>query len=293
MLTEASRLEKGSYPYNTFAIPFAVEVVKLLATSVVLVLECASRKYSVRLSTACVLDFFRFSIPAFCYFVSNNCIFYIIEQLGATTFQIMNNLKILSTAIFMNMLLARRLTWTQWKALAILMIGSMVTQLREEATILTASNSDVGYVYVVVSAVASGAGSVFTEKLLKGQSTSTRKMDRQYEASIHWQNVQLYAFGVIFGLISLLTSTSNSRILSAFEGFNAFAYAAVLTMAVCGLLVSFILKYLDNVAKCFCSAMSMLCVAIMDAAVRHEQIPFRVSLGMLLTVIALEQYHVS
>jgi UDP-sugar transporter A1/2/3 len=56
-------------------------------------------------------------------------------------------------------------------------------------------------------------------------------------------------------------------------------------------LVSFILKYLDNVAKCFCAAVSMLCVAVLDSALRREAIPLRILLGVTLTGLALEQYN--
>ena len=56
---------------------------------------------------------------------------------------------------------------------------------------------------------------------------------------------------------------------NSFDGFNVFAYATVATLAICGLLVSFTLKYLDNVAKYFCVALSMLCVALLDSPMKH------------------------
>ena len=62
-------------------------------------------------------NFLMFAIPAFCYFVSNNCMFYIIRELGPTTYQITNNLKVFTTAILMRVFLARKLSWVKWKAL--------------------------------------------------------------------------------------------------------------------------------------------------------------------------------
>ena len=53
-----------------------------------------------------------YSVPALCYFVSNNCTFYINRELGPTTFQVTNNLKTLSTAILMRFVLSCKLTWT-------------------------------------------------------------------------------------------------------------------------------------------------------------------------------------
>lgn len=89
------------------------------------------------------------------------------------------------------------------------------------------------------------------------------------------------------------TTSTRLPISDAFNGFNKFAYATVVTLAICGLLVSFTLKFLDNVAKCFCSALSMLCVALLDSAMKLEMIPLRVTLGVVLTGLALEQYSIS
>lgn len=40
------------------------------------------------------------AVPALMYFISNNLNFVIIKELGPTNFQLLNNLKILATAIF-------------------------------------------------------------------------------------------------------------------------------------------------------------------------------------------------
>ena len=221
--------------------------------------------------------------------------FHIIRHLGASTFQIMKQLNVLSTGIFMYVFLRRSLSWLQWKALIIIAIGCMVTQLNSavengHVAADTTRSSLVGYTLVLVSAY--GAGGVFSEKLLKGPGGEQKKANK---VSIHWQNMQLYVFGLVFGLVSLRLDARSGRLVYSdlFHGFNAFAYATVATLAICGLLVSFILKYLDNVAKCFCAALSMLCVALLDSAIKHEAIPMRMVLGILLTALALEQYNLS
>lgn len=298
IFTEASKLEDGRYPYNTFVIPCVVEAVKLVA-SAVMFLSVHRPRGNVCLSLGFNLkSFLAYAFPAFCYFVSNNCMFHIIRHLGASTFQIMKQLNVLSTGIFMYVFLRRSLSWLQWKALIILVIGCMVTQLNStvengHVSADTQRSSLAGYTLVVVSATASGAGGVFSEKLLKGSGGEQNKANDK--VSIHWQNMQLYVFGVVFGLVSLRMDARSGRLLFSdlFHGFNAFAYATVATLAICGLLVSFILKYLDNVAKCFCAALSMLCVALLDSAMKREAIPMRVVLGILLTALALEQYNLS
>ena len=297
IFTEASKLEDGTYSYNTFMIPCAVEAVKLVASSAMFVHKRTVRGESQTPIGFTIRGFVAYAFPAFCYFVSNNCMFYIIRHLGASTFQIMNNLKVLSTGVFMYVFLDRKLSWMQWKALIMLVIGCMVTQLRPNAVEGShAVNQSVsaGYALVFVSAVASGAGGAFSEMLLKGTGSEKQKLSSK-EDSIHWKNMQLYVFGLMFGVVSLRRDAKSASLSdrNLFDGFNTFAYATVATLAICGLLVSFILKYLDNVAKCFCAALSMLCVALLDSAMKHEMIPLRVTLGIVLTGLALEQYNLS
>ena len=298
IFTEASKLEDGTYPYNTLMVPCTVEAVKFAVSSLMLARERFSKRKTHGSLDFTFASFAAYSLPAFCYFVSNNCMFYIIQYLGASTFQIMNNLKVLTTGVFMYIFLERKLSWMQWKALIILMIGCMVTQLSSKAgerDDVDSRSTLAGYTFVFVSAIASGAGGVFSERLLKGKNTEQQLKSGGVGGSIHWQNMQLYIFGLFFGIISMQMNTTSTRlpISDAFNGFNKFAYATVVTLAICGLLVSFILKFLDNVAKCFCSALSMLCVALLDSAMKLEMIPLRVTLGVVLTGLALEQYSIS
>ena len=294
IFAEASKLPDSTYPYNTFVIPCVVEAVKLLVSTLLLThTRCVQG--SAQNLTLHNTAFYIF--PAFCYFVSNNCMFHIIKHLGAPTFQIMNNLKVLSTGIFMYVFLDKKLSWLQWKALIILALGCMVTQLspNPESSSSTAETQLAhlsGYVLVLINITAAGAGGVFSEKLLKGTTmeTSVCTETSSTETSIHWQNIQLYIFGLVFGLISLYMDDGNVSPASAFRGFNCFAFATVVSLATCGLLVSFILKHLDNIVKCFCTAFTMLCVAIIDSTMKNETVPLRILLAIALTGIALEQY---
>ena len=303
LFAEASKSSNGEYPYNTFIIPFSVEACKLVVSSLLLASDHVRARhaspssmvnYAVNIQFE-VVKFILYAVPAFCYFISNNCMFYIIRDLGPSTFQVTNNLKILTTGVLLRIFLGRKLSWLKWKALMILAIGSMVTQLKatvsdagQHKTSLSSANGT-GRAYMIVSfnAFAAGAGGVFSEKLLKSKDDSKISAD-----SIHWQNIQLYFFGAVFGLLPLYTNQiemSNG----IFAGFNTFAYATVATLTICGLLVSFILKYIDNVAKCFVAALSMICIAFIDATLKQEALSLQLVLGILLTCIALEQYNLS
>ena len=108
IFTQLSKSPDGTYPYNSVLLAATVEMTKLAASSAFLVgLKLSGREVRVTWS---LQRFLSFAIPGFCYFVSNNCMFLIIRELGPTTFQITNNLKILSTGVLMRVFLNRPLS---------------------------------------------------------------------------------------------------------------------------------------------------------------------------------------
>ena len=289
LLTEASKTASGSYPYNTFVIPLSVEGVKLLSSACFAYFAKSSNKNGLSDKEYSWLSRFLFSVPALCYFVSNNCMFYIIRELGPTTFQITNNLKTLSTAILMRFVMSHKLTWTQLKALVLLVCGTLVSQLQPVVQPSRTRNQDdyvsIGYTAVCVNALAAGLGGVYSERLLKGKATGR-------DESLHWQNCQLYFFGVIFGFVSLILQ-EEARRKKMFDGFNVAAFGTIFALSACGILVSYVLKYLDNFAKCFVNALSMIVVGVVHASTSAEGLRLPLVIGVVLTSIAIEQYNLS
>ena len=278
---ELSRSTNGAYPYNTFVVPCLVEMLKLIVSALILlVLYVSGNSVNVSFSFA---QFSKFVIPAFCYFISNNCMFYIIRELGPTTYQITNNLKVLSTALLMRIFLRRKLSWARWKALALLVVGSIVAELKESGD-AELHGSIVGYFLVLCNSFASSAGGVFTEKLLKDG-------DAIVGDSIFWKNVQLYFFGIIFGYLAFAEQATDNATDSMFEGLNLAACGMIISQTLMGLSVSFVLKYIDNIAKCFVAVFSMLCVAFLHTSAQGEVVPLRLVLSIIIIFFALEQYN--
>ena len=191
-------------------------------------------------------------------------------------------MKTLATGILMHVFLGKKLTWLRWKALILLVMGTIATQL-EPDSLGAAKSSFVGYTFVILNSFASGAGGVLSEKLLK---SGTR------EDSIHWQNMQLYFFGLLYGSITCLLSTGEPEA-TFFSGFNAWAYACVIALALGGIIVSFIFKYMDNFAKCFVAAFSIVSVSVAQSLIQREAPQLKVVLGIALTCMALEQYNLN
>ena len=53
------------------------------------------------------------------------------------------------------------------------------------------------------------------------------------------------------------------------------------------------MKYLDNFAKCFVNALSMLVVGVVHASTSAEGLRLPLVIGVVLTSIAIEQYNLS
>jgi len=174
----------------------------------------------------------------------------------------------------------------QVKALVLLACGSIVTQLQPASHPLRENTQggsvSIGYVAVCVNSLAAGLGGVYSEKLLKGKANGRNE-------SIHWQNCQLYFFGFVFGLVSILSQTGD-KLGNIYDGFNGAAIGTVVALATSGLLVSFVLKYLDNFAKCFVNALSMIVVGVAQASTSGDGMQLPLVIGIVLTSIAIEQY---
>lgn len=71
-----------------------------------------------------ILDTLKCSVPALCYTIQNNLLFVAITNLDPPTYQVCYQMKTLTTAGFSYLLLSRRLSLSQWAAVALLVAGA-------------------------------------------------------------------------------------------------------------------------------------------------------------------------
>ena len=75
----------------------------------------------------------RVAVPAILYVVQNNVLFIAATELDAPVFQVLYQLKILTTALFTILILGRTINMVQWGALFLLACGVAVVQLSTSA----------------------------------------------------------------------------------------------------------------------------------------------------------------
>lgn len=275
LLAEFSKDSEGGYPYNSLTIVPLVELLKIIISVFLLFLSpLPDGPHTVGFQR-----FTMYSIPAACYFASNNCLFFIVSDLGATQFQILGNLKIIFNALFLRIFLKKRFKLHQWKGVILLMLGVSLTQVE---TVSAAGSQEIrGYAVALVSCIASSFGGVYCEKLLKDD----------FNTVIHVANIQLYCWGFVFGLLSLLISNRRFDFAYFFDGYSLVVICVILTLALTGICVSYVVKHLDNIVKSFVTSFGVFVTAIIRIQRGTEHLRHTFVIGLCVLTFSLGIYH--
>jgi len=229
------------------------------------------------------------AIPSAMYFISNNLNFIIIRELGASNFQLLNNLKILSTALCHRLIMSITLTAIQYRMLIVIMLGCMVSQTSQNFgsrgcddpnILLKQPRINIGYVYMFFNIFLGAFSSVFCEKVLK-----------QDKSDLNFQNTLLYSWGVVFASISLFyCNTGKVDLNDLFEGHSVFSFALVCSYAFSGIAVSAVLKLTDSFTKTFVSIGSTFFVTFASALWFGESLSVAQIIGCVVVAIGLDTY---
>uniref|UniRef100_A0A3N7E8I5 CMP-sialic acid transporter 1 n=1 Tax=Populus trichocarpa TaxID=3694 RepID=A0A3N7E8I5_POPTR len=228
ILTTLSQ-SNGKYLYDYATVPFLAEVFKLVLSSLLVWRECQISP-STRMTTEWK-SVRLYVVPSIIYLIHNNVQFATLTYVDASTYQIMGNLKIVTTGILFRLFLRRRLSNLQWMAIILLAVGTTTSQVKGcgEASCDSLFAAPIqGYMLGAVSACLSALAGVYTEFLMKKNNDS-----------LYWQNVQLYTGGYENG----------SWWQRLFNGYSITTWMVVLNLGSTGLLVSWLMKYADNIVK--------------------------------------------
>ena len=214
------------------------------------------------------MDMMKLCIPSFLYVVQNNLLYLALTNLDAATYQILYQLKILTTATFSATLLGRRFSSTKWIALVILTVGVAIVQISGSSDHHrnTAEgggpeeddkNRAVGLVAVLCAACTSGFAGVYFERILKGS-----------DVTLWIRNIQMGIPSVLIALLTVYVEDySEVRNKGFFVGYNAIVLLVITTQAVGGLIVAVVVKYADNVLKTFAASFSIVLSCIISAII--------------------------
>lgn len=266
LLMRASKVY-GSH-YNSSVAVLVTEVLKMPLTCLLLCYETRSVSTAARrLWSDIVLqpaDTLKISIPALLYTVQNNALFVAVGHLEAAVFQVTYQLKTLTTAVLMVVILGKKVAPHQWFALLLLTAGAaMVQEPKKSAPSVQADGSSsasalvLGLTATVVACVCSSVASVYLEKILT-----------ESKPSVWVRNAQLCIFTIPIAWVGtfMVEDKYKAEDGTPLHGFTAVVWAAIFTNAAGGMLVATVMKYAGNILRNFAQA----CAIIVGGLVRVQ-----------------------
>jgi len=267
--------------YSKFSSVLLTELGKAIFSSAALVAGGGYRE--VRPS---VKEALQYAVPELIYCINNFLVFVILEYVDMTTFQLLGQLKIVFTGLLFRIVLRRRLSDYQWLAIWQLACGATVSQIPNREPHETKAPF-FGVVLSVISCCLSALAGIYNEKIMKDKAS----------ISIHWQNLQLYTWGIFFCLIGDRFSPRGGSALQPqgfFSGYNGWAVVVVLNNMFMGLSISAILKFVDNIARVYTHTMAMLTTSVLAVVLFHEKaFSLQMCLGIAIVSSSAVQYNLN
>ncbi|KAI3384658.1 hypothetical protein SNEBB_009035 [Seison nebaliae] len=307
-----SRVRRPNEQFLSSTAVCFTELMKLnvcLIVSFIIDHECSIKQFQRHLHDICVKNFnetIPMVIPSFLFAIQNNLIYIAISHLDAATYQISSQLKILTTAIFMRIIL-KKIFGYRWFALFLLFIGVVLIQMnailfemeqpiaaiakQSSQTIkydstffhLQSIDDGIGLIAVLMVAVLSGFSSVYFELLLKNT-----------KLSIWQRNIQLSSFGLIFSITFSLISDGEEIIKKGFlYGYDYFIVLVIILQSIGGLLVAAVIKFMDNIMKGYAISLSNILVCIFTYILLPDDIHLTSTffIGVTLITISIILYN--
>ena len=215
-------------------------------------------------------DLMKLAVPSFLYTVQNNLLYLALSNLDAATYQVLYQLKILTTAIFSATMLGRKFSTIKWISLIVLTCGVAIVEISGSNDHSSSSssgktnNSDgdndqnnrlVGLIAVLCAACTSGFSGVYFEKILKGS-----------EVTLWIRNIQMGIFSIAIAFLTAMVQDSTQIAAKGFfVGYSPIVLTVITVQAVGGLIVAVVVKYADNVLKVFATSFSILLSCVISA----------------------------
>ncbi|XP_068759332.1 UDP-N-acetylglucosamine transporter-like isoform X2 [Montipora capricornis] len=273
-LLRYSRTRPHKMYFSSTAV-FLAEVMKLLVTLVVIFLQHRNLKqlgsFLVQSFLMNPLDTLKLSVASVLYVIQNNLVYIAMTHLESTTFQVSNQLKIISTAIFSIALLKKQLTRRKWICLVFLSVGVAMVQIDSHTSVQASilRNSDnvdskkehstlLGLGAVLASSLVSGFAGVYMEKIFK----------QQRRKSFWLANAQLYTIGIVLGLVGVFYQDGPQIAeMGFFHGYDFVVCLVVLFASAGGIIVSLVLKYASCITKGFATSCAIVLSSVVSVYV--------------------------
>mmetsp|Transcript_5566 Transcript_5566/g.12146 ORF Transcript_5566/g.12146 Transcript_5566/m.12146 type:complete len:407 (+) Transcript_5566:164-1384(+) len=227
----------------------------------------------------------KMAVPAVIYLIMNVLSFFALARVDASTFAIVAQLKVLTTALCSVGVLGRSLQCRKWRALITLTLGVILiseeTRPKSASAGLAASAPLVewmlGMAAVFVEVLLSGFACIYFEKVLKSADETYSVWDR---------NFQLAFWSICIYLPMALFDNPTDP----FAGWSWTATACSALGAAGGVLVALSIKHTDSVMKTIATTGSIVLTTSLNAAFLDGPLNTAIIIGALVVVVSVFNY---
>ncbi|EHA8589347.1 CMP-sialic acid transporter 5 [Cocos nucifera] len=282
----------GSFKFSPVSVNFLTEVAKVFFAIIMLLFQARQRKAGEKslLSISTFVQTARnnvlLAVPALLYAINNYLKFIMQLYFNPATVKMLSNLKVLVIAVLLKIIMKRRFSIIQWEALALLLIGISVNQLRslpEGTTALGLPVAMGAYIYTLIFVTVPSLASVYNEYALKSQ----------FETSIYLQNLFLYGYGAVFNFLAIIGTAIFKEGPSSFDILKGHSKATMFLIcnnAAQGILSSFFFKYADTILKKYSSTVATIFTGIASALLFGHTLTMNFMLGISIVFISMHQF---
>ncbi|WMV48599.1 hypothetical protein MTR67_041984 [Solanum verrucosum] len=281
----------GKFKFSPVSVNFLTEATKVVFAIIMLLIQARHQKVGEKplLSITTFVQAARnnvlLAVPALLYAINNYLKFIMQLYFNPATVKMLSNLKVLVIAVLLKFIMKRRFSVIQWEALALLLIGISINQLRslpEDTTSLALPVTTIAYIYTLIFVTVPSMASVFNEYALKSQ----------YDTSIYLQNLFLYGYGAIFNFLAILGIAvfKGPGSLDIFQGHSKATMLLIVNNAAQGILSSFFFKYADTILKKYSSTVATIFTGIASALLFGHTLTVNFLLGISVVFISMHQF---
>lgn len=235
-------------------------------------------------------------VLAFIYGMMNILSFIALEYIGAGEFTICAQLKILTTAGFSVIVLGTSLTFSKWRALALLVLGCILVASptfngpvhgkdgnQQDSPFLA---QGLGFAAVLSEVVMSGFASIYFEKVVKSTTESITIWERNFQLGLF----SLLMYGGIIFYESWFANAEGAAPRVMWSNWTWITFVVAALGATGGLLVAATLKYADSILKTLAAAGAIVLSTILGHYLLDGPLDMIVSIGGLVSIIAIANY---
>ncbi|KAK7115329.1 probable UDP-sugar transporter protein SLC35A4 isoform X2 [Littorina saxatilis] len=280
--------EKGKIPFSSSALNLIIETIKFLVAVSLLTFETSREKTWTWPTWRQALPF---AVPAVLYSINNNLSVLMQVHMDPATYQVLGNLKIVTTAILYRLILKRPLRVQQWISIGLLTtagfcdsFGSLVD--KEDINLRSQHITLTGLAIILTYCFISAMAGVYTEYILK----------KDIDTSLHLQNMMLYSFTITlnFGgwvLTQSYAEREEGASFQLFKGFSIYAWLIIFTQAFNGLGMSVVFKHGSNLVRLFVISCAMVVSTTLSILVLDFTLNVLYFVTLFLVIVAIYLYY--